>query len=451
MKPSRSLYFSVLSIITLAVILSFLMALITVLVGNHHNNYRLVPILLLVLLFALLLSTALVSLFYRGIRRTITELTNACTQITQGNYNIQFTPVRYEEVNRLLFQFRQMADLVKQSTLDLEQKKSWLKAILDSLSEGLLVLAPDGRILISNASFRKIINNGDVEGKFYWQVIRNQQLTSILPELNPANPVLTTNIIHGTKTFLLNATYSAAGERVITFSDITEIVRASEMKRDFVLNVSHELRTPLTAIKGYLETMEDAADKNSQRYLEVLRRHTDRLINIVNDLLTISRLETPAAVPELTELEIMPIINEVANIFRSTIKQKGIKLNLNLPPDIPRVKGDRIYLEQALINLLDNAVKYTQQGEITVAVEVKDHKLLLSVQDTGIGIDREHLPRIFERFYVVDRARSRQMGGTGLGLAIVKHIVAVHHGEINVESTHGLGSKFTIILPIANE
>ncbi|MGQ9708441.1 MAG: sensor histidine kinase, partial [bacterium] len=141
------------------------------------------------------------------------------------------------------------------------------------------------------------------------------------------------------------------------------------------------------------------------------------------------------------------ILNDILIIFEPALKQKGLVLNRKLPEQTPKVRGDPIYLEQAFFNLLDNAVKYTEHGEITVAVEANNGEIQVSVQDTGVGIDKEHLPRIFERFYVVDRARSRQTGGTGLGLAIVKHIVAIHNGEIKVDSTPGAGSKFTIILP----
>lgn len=447
----RGLFWGILRLIVLTAVVPLLLLLVALFTPSYRLRPNPLPLLFIATLIGIALALIIAYVLYHYIRTRINEIQAACTEVSQGRFNVQFTPARYQEVNRLLFSFRQMGEEIRQKTLDLEQKKSWLAAILNSLQDGLVVLDPSGRIVISNPSFQKIVQSNGVAGKFYWEVIRHPQLSQYIHGLNQDNPGLTREITIGTKTFLLNAACADAGEKIITLSDITELVRTAEMKRNFVLNVSHELRTPLTAIKGYLETMEDGIDDNNRRYLQVVKQHTDRLIGIVNHLLTLSQMETPGFGLELTLVDINKIIREVLPIFEPTIKAKGLQLNLHLPTDIPKIMGDSIYLEQALINLLDNAVRYTERGTITIAIQHINNKLHLLVQDTGIGIGKEHLPHIFERFYVVDRARSRQSGGTGLGLSIVKHIAALHNGEITVESTPGVGSKFTLILPIANE
>lgn len=444
----QTFFLGILRLTILSAFLPLLLLLILLFIPSYRAIPNLLPLLALTTLAVIVLALIIAYVLYNSIKTRLNEIQNACTRISQGEFDVQFTPSRYQEINQLLINFHQMGEGIKEKTLDFEQKKGWLTAILNSLQDALVVLDSSGRILISNPSFQKIADAAEVQGKFYWEVIRHPQLPSILAALNPANRSLTTEITIKDKTFLLNATCSDAAERIITLNDITEIVKTAQMKRDLILNVSHEMRTPLTAIKGYLETMEESIDENNRRYLEVVKRHTDRLISIVSDLLTLSRIETPASVLELPELDIIPIINEVLPLFTPLITKKGLKLQLQLPPQLPKIKGDRLYLEQALINLLDNAVRYTEKGAITIAVEHSNNKLHLSVQDTGIGINKEHLPHIFERFYVVDRARSRQSGGTGLGLAIVKHIASIHSGEIKVETTPGSGSKFTLILPI---
>ncbi|MEO0068865.1 MAG: ATP-binding protein [candidate division WOR-3 bacterium] len=444
----RTLFLGILRLTILPALIPLLLFLILLFIPS----YRTIPNLLFLIALAALIAIALALIsayfVYNSIKTQINEIQTACTRISQGELAVRFTPARYQELNQLAVKFQEMGEKIKEKTLDLEQKKGWLTAVLNSLHDALFVLDPSGRILIANPSFQGVADTSEVEGKFYWEVIRHPQLPSILSGLTSENRSLTTEITIKDRAFLLNATLADAGERVITLSDITEIVRAAQLKRDLILNVSHELRTPLTAIKGYLETMEETVDENNRRYLEVVKRHTDRLIKIVSDLLTLSRVETPNSVLELTEVDINRIVNDVLPLFEPTIKRKGLELNLQLPKHPPKVKGDRLYLEQALINLLDNAVRYTEKGTITIAIAPINNQLHLLVQDTGIGIDKEHLPHIFERFYVVDRARSRESGGTGLGLAIVKHIAALHKGEVKVESTPGIGSKFTLILPI---
>ena len=214
-----------------------------------------------------------------------------------------------------------------------------------------------------------------------------------------------------------------------------------------MINVSHELRTPLTAIKGYAETLRKEVDTSpGKKYLETVERNTDRLINIVNDLLLLSSLEEKAVL-ELEDIDLGGLLENVITIFDQRLKDKELSLVIDVKEDLPPIKADLFKLEQMLVNLLDNAVKYTDRGEITVSIDVQDKRVRIQVRDTGIGIPKEDIPRIFERFYVVDKSRSRKSGGTGLGLSIVKHIVLLHHGTIDIESALGKGTSITVTLP----
>ncbi len=450
-KRPRNLALTIANLGIVNVMIALLLILIALLAKDRAFTWSFLPLFLFVSLAALIFSFVAGYLHHRQVQRLVKEITIAIRQLTAGNYDIRFTPSRYENFNQLLLELKQLSNVLHQKFTQLKRESNWLTTVMNELQEGILILDNGGKVIFINKSCRRMLGVNSAHDRFYWQIIRHPQFITTLKRSTPTNPQLTTEIIHNDRHLILNILYSSTGERIITFSDITELTQAAEMKKNFVYSVSHELRTPLAAIKGYLETMAETIEPHNQPYLTVIKRNTERLINIVNDLLTLSRLETPGftSEKEWEELEITELIDDVTLIFQSAVQQKGLKLNIQLPPALPRIRGDRLYLEQALINLLDNAVKYTERGEITIAAEIQDSKLLLSVQDTGIGIDPVHLPRIFERFYVVDRARSRQTGGTGLGLAIVKHIVTIHHGEIKVTSTPGAGSKFTIVLPVS--
>jgi two-component system phosphate regulon sensor histidine kinase PhoR len=238
------------------------------------------------------------------------------------------------------------------------------------------------------------------------------------------------------------------GEEIVSiFHDITEIKDIEKIKKDFVINVSHELRTPLTAIKGYAETLRKEVDTApGKRYLEMVERNTDRLINIVNDLLLLSSLEEKAVL-ELEDIDLGGFLENVIRIFDQRLKDKRLSLVVDVKENLPPIKADLFKLEQILVNLLDNAIKYTDHGEIAISAGVKENRVRIQVRDTGIGIPKENIPRVFERFYVVDKSRSRKSGGTGLGLSIVKHIVLLHKGTIGIESIPGEGTTVTVTFP----
>ncbi|MBC7195598.1 MAG: ATP-binding protein, partial [Caldisericia bacterium] len=233
-------------------------------------------------------------------------------------------------------------------------------------------------------------------------------------------------------------------EVLYTIFDITSIKKFEEIKRDFVRDASHELKTPLTAIKGFVETIEN--EVKNKRYIEIIKRNIDRTINIINDLLTLSKLEEKREL-EIEEFDFKDVLNSVLKIFEKKINEKGLKVLVNIEGEDTKILGDQFKIEQVLINLIDNAINYTDKGEIKITFYKENNKAIFEIEDSGIGIPKEHIERIFERFYTVDKSRSRKSGGTGLGLSIVKHIILLHKGEIEVKSEVGKGTKFKITIP----
>ncbi|MEO0079207.1 MAG: ATP-binding protein [candidate division WOR-3 bacterium] len=442
----RNLLYSHLVIAGLLAGLFLLVSYFILKAGYYPGLITGIILIVLASLTSVLISFLLIS---KRLNRSATEIEHACDRLGSGHFDVQIVLSRPDEFTNLVAAFNRMAAEINRVVTNLKQKEQWLGAIMDSLHDGLLVLDSTGRILLANNAFKRITNTTDAEGKFYWEAVREPRLAQMAQQLGTANPALTGEIELNSRTFLCSASFLAGPRQsVFTFHDITEIVQTARMKRDFILNVSHELRTPLAAIKGYVETMEETIDETNRRYLEAIRRHTDRLANLTRDLLVLSTLEDKNFELKPEDVDLREIAANALALFAETAKKKGLKLELRSAEDLPIIRADPFWLEQVLINLLDNAVKFTETGSVILSLELADGWFAISVQDTGIGIAPEHLGAIFERFYVVDKSRSRQSGGTGLGLAIVKHIIRLHNGEVTVTSTPGIGSRFTVRLPI---
>ncbi len=412
-----------------------------------------------VALLVIIVSLLGAALFARSLSRPIRDLARASHRVAAGDFDARVFLKSKDELGELGKSFNYMTEKIKTLFTDLALQKEELDSIIFSIQEGLLVLDKEGKIVLSNESFRKIVQEevpssrsvsvSEYRGKFYWEVVRESRLGELVEEVRRKKENLSGEIELNGRNYLCSATFLGAREGIIVvLHDITEFKKLEKMKKDFVVNVSHELRTPLTAIKGFVETLEEEIDQQQKHYLEVIKKHTERLINIVQDLLLLARLEEKEVALEWEEVNLKNLIEDVARIFEEKVKDKGLTLRLEVEEDIGSIKGDTFKLEQMFINLVDNAVKYTEKGEVKISLRREGSVgVKIEIQDTGIGIPAEHLERIFERFYVVNKSRSRRLGGTGLGLSIVRHIVLLHNGEINVESTPGAGSKFVIILP----
>jgi len=397
------------------------------------------------IVFIALLAAFLIS---RSVVRPIRHLTLAARKVASGDFSARVFLKTKDELRGLADSFNRMNEEMERMFSELGQQKEELKSIIDSLQEGLLVLDKQGRVIRSNESFRKMIGNQAVEGKLYWEIMRNPRLAELLKSAGGKKGKFMEEFTLGEKVFICSGAPLEGGEGIVSiFYDITEIKKIEKVKKDFVSNVSHELRTPLTSIKGYAETLrKEVGSAPGKKYLETIERNTDRLINIVNDLLLLSNLEEKAVL-ELEDVDLGVFLENVIRIFDQRVKDKQLSLVIDVKDSLPPIKADLFKLEQMLVNLLDNAVKYTDRGEITVSLDVHDKRVRIQVKDTGIGIPKDDIPRIFERFYVVDKSRSRRSGGTGLGLSIVKHIVLLHHGTINIESALGKGTSVTVTLP----
>ena len=389
-------------------------------------------------------------LFSRSIARPVRELRGALHKVAGQNFNVRVFLKNNDELKELAESFNYMIAEMEGLFGELSRQKEELDSIISSLQEGILVLDKEERILIANESLHIITSKNLEKGTFYWEILREPKLNELIKRVKTTRQNSTEEIELNNRIFLCSATFLHYKEEItIVFHDITEIKKLEKIKTDFVLNVSHELRTPLTSIKGFIETIGTGTmDDENKHYLGIIKRNTDRLINIINDLLSLSEMEEKGTKLQLENINLRELIEQVSKIFEEQLITKGFSIKLSAGPDLPLVKGDSFKLEQVFINLIDNALKYMEKGGITITITAQNDKIVIALQDTGPGITPEHLSRIFERFYVVDKSRSKKLGGTGLGLSIVKHIIVLHNGTIKAESLPGHGTTFIITLPI---
>ncbi len=389
--------------------------------------------------------------FARWLSRPLTQLVHASRRVGSGDFDARVAAAGRDELGELGESFNDMVARLKELVASQTRQREALGIIINSMDEGLLVLDKDGKVRLANDSFLRMVGEEAVAGRQYWEVIREPGLGELVKRAGEAGRVGGAEIEFRGRRYSCSVGFVPASEQtVVTFHDITEMAKMARMKRDLVVNVSHELRTPLTAIKGFVETMEETESDENRRYLKIIGRHTERLINIVKDLLTLSELEEKGIELQTRPVDLGGLVENVLKTFEKRVAEKGLKLSLEGGPEVGKVEADAFKLEQVFINLIDNSVKYTDKGEIKVKLSRHNGQVKVEVSDTGIGIPKEQLSRVFERFFVTDKARSRKLGGTGLGLSIVKHIVLLHGGEIRVDSGAGKGTVFTIFLPAAD-
>ena len=392
------------------------------------------------------------------------EITGFADAVARGQLDHRILRSDQGEMGDLARSLNSMADSFTRLLAAAERDKADLQAMLASMSEG--VVATDGakRILLVNESASKLLQlPAEAAGKLVWEVIRNDQIIKAVDEVAASgqrrqfqlDPVPNRHF----DVIICPVSYTATTQKVpglvIVVHDITQAMRYQDLRKEFVANVSHELRTPLTVIKGYVETLRDGAiDDTAKRdeYLATIERHANQLTNLVSDLLELSRLDNQSTLPRRTSVDLGALCRRAADLLAPAIAAKDHTLSLDVPGNMPPVLGNADYLERSLVNLLDNAIKYTPAGgKICIAIRLESPNAVIEVADNGIGIPKDDLPRLFERFYRVDRSRSREMGGTGLGLSIVKHVVQAHGGTVDVSSELNSGSRFRITLPLANQ
>jgi len=412
--------------------------------------------------WALGLAVILGFLSTRRLTRPLERMASNLERLESGEVGVRFDARSNDEIGQFARTLNRTQERLEATIAGLTAQRNQRDAILSSMVEGLIAVDGQNRILLVNAACRAVlgIGMGDEEGRSLLEVARLPQLASFIESVRNASQPLGAELVmrdprprylelHGAP---LRLEEGGAVGAVVVFNDVTRLRKLEEARKEFVANVSHELKTPITSIKGFLETlMEGGAleDRESaQRFLGIIARQSDRLAAIIEDLLYLSRLEHEEKQVLLHRVDLGAVAERCVNNFEHEARSRGVELRLVIETPHRWVMGDGSLLARALDNLIDNALKYSNRGAaVEVALRHTPEHVLLQVSDSGPGIAEEHLPRISERFYRVDTARSREIGGTGLGLAIVKHIARVHSGSLEIDSRLGEGSRFTLCLP----
>jgi two-component system phosphate regulon sensor histidine kinase PhoR len=394
----------------------------------------------------------------RRITAPIAEMTEVAEAMRGGNYERRVAARSKNEIGVLGDTLNRLGREVTRQIAALSQERAQLQAIVAGMVEGVLAVDEEDRLLFCNRAAAELLGSAaqDAVGRRLREVARLADLPKLLAQARRGGPGHQEIVLHhaGAERVLdVHVTRFDGGQTrglVIVLHDITDLRRLERIRRDFVANVSHELKTPLTSIKGFVETLLGGAiddQENNVRFLQKIDTHVERLTNLVRDLLSLARIESQEGPLKLRPVDCHSIVREAVARHEVAIKQHGLRCTAELDGKPTVVLGDHEAITQILDNLLDNAVKYTPQaGEIRVRLRRGDGEACIEVEDTGIGIPKSDLDRVFERFYRVDRARSRELGGTGLGLSIVKHLAQAMKGTVRVESELGKGSRFTVCL-----
>ncbi|HSD30196.1 MAG TPA: ATP-binding protein [Vicinamibacteria bacterium] len=412
-----------------------------------------------VALLLALLATALLSVLLSApLGRSLEEIMEAARQFAAGNLSARIRVRRDDELGELARIINQSADQLQSRMAEIARDRGRTDAILSAMDDGLLAVDHRGTVALANPSLTRTLDLREPVGRHYLEVIRQREVGVLVEEVlrDGERREAEVEILHLRRVFTISAV-PFPGEKgappgvVLTFNDTTERHRVERIRRDFVANASHELRTPLTSIRGFVEALEDGAlsePETAARFLGKIRTHADRMTTLVEDLLELSRLESGDREPEWEAVRPAGVAEGVTASFAALAARKGISLR-HVDRGAPGVHTDPERLRRILENLVDNAVKYTPEGgrvEVTTSAG-PDDSARVEVADDGPGIAAEHQARVFERFYRVDKARSRELGGTGLGLSIVRHLAESVRASVSVESEPGKGSRFIVTLP----
>ncbi|WP_188778361.1 cell wall metabolism sensor histidine kinase WalK [Paenibacillus hunanensis] len=420
------------------------------------------------ILIALGMTAVLGVILAHTITQPIKEMTKRAKQVAEGEFDHHMTVYSNDEIGQLSEAFNYMTSRLRDALAQNEEEKEKLASILKNMSDGVIATDEHGCIILVNRVAAAML--GDMESQ-----LSGKELSSLLPLSEQDQAKLQNGTLRQTilnlgsseegSSSVVRVTFSPVHRRkeishagvIAVLQDVTEQEKLEAARREFVANVSHELRTPLTTIKSYTEALEDGAlDERAlaERFIGVIRNETQRMIRLVSDLLHLSRLDSSEATLRKQRTDVLELLEDTADRFYVQMKQKQIECTIDLQPGVGSVWIDRDQIDQVLDNLVSNALKYTiEGGSITLGAysAVDEDMLAIRIQDTGIGIPKQDLHRIFERFYRVDKARSRNMGGTGLGLSIAQEIVLAHNGTIELDSELDQGTTVTVWLPLHEE
>ncbi|MEH7545081.1 MULTISPECIES: two-component system histidine kinase PnpS [Bacillaceae] len=412
--------------------------------------------------------TAIIVTVILGIRITtrytkpIKEATEVAIELAHGNYRARTTVNRLNDTGMLGSSINMLAENLQELTKVRDMQQDRLSALIENMGAGLILIDSRGYINLINKGYIDIfhINPSEYLNKQYYEVVEYEEICQLIAEVFRTEQKVSKQlhlplqierkyfIVYGVPIIGANNVWKGV---LLVFHDISEIKKLEQMRKDFVANVSHELKTPVTSIKGFTETLLDGAMNNKetlQSFLSIILKESDRLQSLIQDLLELSKIEQQGFQLNIQSIDLYSLLQDVLKLLEGKANTKKIQFEFHCKLNQVRIKGDLDRLKQVFINLINNAITYTPaDGVVSINLLDSDDKVRISVKDTGVGIRKEDIPRIFERFYRVDRARSRNSGGTGLGLAIVKHLMEAHHGSISVKSKLGKGSEFIIELP----
>lgn len=393
----------------------------------------------------------------------INELKDAAIKIADGNYDEKIYVNQKDEIGQLANAFNDMTFNLRINMWHLETRNAEMESILSSMSSGIVTVDNEMRIGIYNELFLKLFNieNHDIEGKLFYEVTRNLVVFELLELSLETNEMIVKESkipdTKGDKHLMIYANpIRTKGDSkrnhgvLLVVQDVTQMRKLENLRSDFVSNVTHELKTPLTSIRGFVDTLKQGAihdDEVAIRFLDIIDIEAERLEGLIQDILTLSEIEAMVGDKSTRSYHLETIIKEVVELLRPEAEHKKIDLIMNFDQDVKPFKCNKDRIKQLLINVIANGIKYTDKGYVKINLREEFKNAVIEIEDSGIGIEKKHIPRLFERFYRVDRGRSRATGGTGLGLSIVKHIVELYNGKIKVDSKPNEGTKMTIRLP----
>ena len=401
------------------------------------------------LLLALLLAAAVA----QSVASRLKRIVRFAEQIAEGDLSARIAEKGGDEIAQVAAALDRTARRLEENFSALRESRAELEVLLNSMHDGVIAVSPELKVMWANQAMASLVHHPVRIGAAVTELVRHPDfLAALRTALNTRRrESAIVPALLGARAFSVTAEPLPDGGVVSVLHDISEIERVEKTRRDFIANVSHELRTPLTSIRGYSETLLDSDDLtgNAREFLQVIRRNAERMARLTEDLLVLARVESGEEKLDLQPVAPRQLIQEAASALQKSAHAAGVELALDPSPECP-VAADSDAIQQVLGNLISNALRYAQSGgKVALGASEQPHQVEFYVRDFGPGIPSEHLPRIFERFYRVDKARSRETGGTGLGLAIVKHIVLNHGGTVRVESTVGHGSAFFFTLPKA--
>lgn len=412
----------------------------------------------IIIIFVLLAIIVFLSILIRGDRLAIRDISRFADSFLTGDFKKLYLPGN--QMAAVSLALNSMVSEIRSRVNDIAEERSKLEAVLKCMTDGILITDTKARIVLANPAAMALLNiKNDIIGEPVTMAIRVAEIHNLVMEVISKESMVTGEIdISGPDTLNLIATAAPLRSPdnttgisgvVLSLHDITRIKKLEEVRKTFVANVSHEIKTPITAIRGFAETLIDGAlyDKDHAiKFLGTIKAHSERINSLVDDLLTISSIEHGRIKIEAVPLDISTVIDTVFTLLMDKAKAKGLCLKKTIPSEPLVISADRDRLIQILLNLVENGIKFTAAGGVTMRIEATNSRTVICVEDTGIGVAKEHLSRLGERFYRVDMARSRELGGTGLGLAIVKHLVKAHGWDLRIESVYGKGTEVRILI-----